>query len=85
MGSQVDKLGEKLGLDGAYIPRSYIEQVQLEKLTQEFQTGLMEELTSKLNLQMDITSPDPTPFGTPERPIMKSPNFLHKGKCHCLQ
>lgn len=30
--------GKALGLDGHYIPRSYIEQVQLERLTEHFQT-----------------------------------------------
>eukprot|EP00798_Chlamydomonas_sp_ICE-L_P004314 gene4315-14426_t len=32
----VGALGTKLGLAGSYVARSYIEQVQLEKLTTEF-------------------------------------------------
>ncbi|GLC49662.1 hypothetical protein PLESTB_000272800 [Pleodorina starrii] len=35
---RVAALGRDLGLEGTYIPRSYIEQVQLERLTAEFQT-----------------------------------------------
>ncbi|KAK9800247.1 hypothetical protein WJX73_005883 [Symbiochloris irregularis] len=35
---QVGNIGRQLGLDGTYIPRSYIEQIQLEKLTATFQT-----------------------------------------------
>ncbi|KAG2443404.1 hypothetical protein HXX76_001762 [Chlamydomonas incerta] len=35
---RVAALGRELGLEGSYIPRSYIEQVQLERLTAEFQT-----------------------------------------------
>jgi len=78
--AEVERLGEKLGLEGSYIPRSYIEQVQLEKLTQEFQTGLMEELTSRLNLQVDLCSPGhPTPIGTPERSMIRTPNFSEPG------
>mmetsp|Transcript_31945 Transcript_31945/g.71006 ORF Transcript_31945/g.71006 Transcript_31945/m.71006 type:complete len:691 (-) Transcript_31945:161-2233(-) len=36
--ARVAALGTKLGLDGTYIPHSYIEQVQLKKLTSEFTT-----------------------------------------------
>mmetsp|Transcript_11150 Transcript_11150/g.33431 ORF Transcript_11150/g.33431 Transcript_11150/m.33431 type:complete len:669 (+) Transcript_11150:244-2250(+) len=35
---QVAEAGKALGLEGHYIPRSYIEQVQLERLTAQFQT-----------------------------------------------
>ena len=34
---QVAEAGRKLGLDGTYIARSYIEQIQLAKLTASFQ------------------------------------------------
>ena len=33
----VAQVGKQLGLDGTYIARSYIEQIQLEKLTAAFQ------------------------------------------------
>lgn len=35
--SVVDSVGSALGLEGSYVPRSYIEIVQLENLTQSFQ------------------------------------------------
>lgn len=36
--AEVAAAGKALGLDDHYIPRSYIEQVQLERLTEQFQT-----------------------------------------------
>lgn len=33
--SVVKYVAEQLGLDGSYIPRTYIEQIQLEKLVNE--------------------------------------------------
>ena len=38
----VEEAGKKLGLEGTYIPHSYIEQVQLEEITEELQTMTME-------------------------------------------
>uniref|UniRef100_A0A7S0S2Q8 CYTH domain-containing protein n=1 Tax=Chlamydomonas leiostraca TaxID=1034604 RepID=A0A7S0S2Q8_9CHLO len=38
---RVRELGTRLGLDGSYIARSYIEQVQLDKLTSEFAAGVV--------------------------------------------
>ena len=35
MRAAVEEAGKKLGLDGTYIPHSYIEQVQLEEMTEE--------------------------------------------------
>lgn len=32
-------VAEQLGLDGSYIPRTYIEQIQLEKLVNEVMVG----------------------------------------------
>ncbi|GBG80950.1 hypothetical protein CBR_g31507 [Chara braunii] len=53
---QVDEIGRQLGLEGTYVPRSYIEQVQLEKLTAEFQS-LPEELKNRLIIDDGPASP----------------------------
>ncbi|KAL2609987.1 hypothetical protein R1flu_028560 [Riccia fluitans] len=56
----VGEVGKKLGLEGTYIPRSYIEQIQLEKLTAEV-TALPEDLKDKLALNENtISSPMPS-------------------------
>ncbi|KAL3678501.1 hypothetical protein R1sor_021457 [Riccia sorocarpa] len=56
----VGEVGTKLGLEGTYIPRSYIEQIQLEKLTAEV-TALPEDLKDKLALnESTISSPLPS-------------------------
>jgi len=44
--SAVEEAGRKLGLEGTYIPHSYIEQVQLEQLTKEL-TLLTDDLKSR--------------------------------------
>ena len=44
--SAVEEAGRKLGLEGTYIPHSYIEQVQLEQLTKEL-TSLTDDLKSR--------------------------------------
>ena len=44
----VEEAGTKLGLDGSYVPHSYIEQVQLEEMTEELR-----------NLCLLYTSPSP--------------------------
>ncbi|KAH7441692.1 hypothetical protein KP509_03G049200 [Ceratopteris richardii] len=54
----VAEAGKALGLDGSYIPHSYIDQIQREKLI----SGLMgpsEDLKSKLSLHEDALSPRP--------------------------
>ena len=38
----VEEAGTKLGLEGSYIPHSYIEQVQLEEMTEELKNMTME-------------------------------------------
>eukprot|EP00252_Welwitschia_mirabilis_P000925 TRINITY_DN10918_c0_g1_i1.p1 TRINITY_DN10918_c0_g1~~TRINITY_DN10918_c0_g1_i1.p1 ORF type:complete len:469 (+),score=90.60 TRINITY_DN10918_c0_g1_i1:1029-2435(+) len=55
----VKEVGTKLGLDGSYIPHSYIEQIQLEKLTAKV-TSLPEDLKSKLIID-DTLSVSPIP------------------------
>ncbi|KAE8719235.1 Phosphoribulokinase / Uridine kinase family isoform 2 [Hibiscus syriacus] len=46
---------EQLGLEGSYIPRTYIEQIQLEKLVNEVM-ALPEDLKTKLSLDEDLVS-----------------------------
>ncbi|XP_068464533.1 inorganic pyrophosphatase TTM1 isoform X2 [Phaseolus vulgaris] len=45
----------KLGLDGSYVPRTYIEQIQLEKLVNDVM-ALPDDLKSKLSLDDDLVS-----------------------------
>ncbi|KAH9311271.1 hypothetical protein KI387_026306, partial [Taxus chinensis] len=58
--SLVAEVAQKLGLDGSYIPHSYIEQIQLEKLTAETM-ALPEDLKSKL-VQNDSEATSPMSF-----------------------
>ncbi|KAJ7562757.1 hypothetical protein O6H91_03G083200 [Diphasiastrum complanatum] len=53
--SLVAEIAKKVGLDGSYVPHSYIEQIQLEKLTAEV-TALPEDLKSKLSLNDKVLS-----------------------------
>ncbi|WVZ12114.1 hypothetical protein V8G54_016644 [Vigna mungo] len=48
-------IGQQLGLDGSYIPRTYIEQIQIEKLVDEVM-ALPEDLKTKLSLDEDLVS-----------------------------
>ncbi|XP_057961107.1 inorganic pyrophosphatase TTM2 [Malania oleifera] len=48
-------VAEQLGLDGSYIPRTYIEQIQLEKLVNEVM-ALPDDLKTKLSLDEDLVS-----------------------------
>ncbi|XP_057851860.1 inorganic pyrophosphatase TTM1 isoform X1 [Cryptomeria japonica] len=58
--SFVAEVAQKLGLDGSYVPRSYIEQIQLEKLTAEIME-IPDDLKSKL-LQNDSEVASPRSF-----------------------
>ncbi|KAI9077602.1 hypothetical protein K1719_040439 [Acacia pycnantha] len=51
----VKYVAEQLGLDGSYIPRTYIEQIQLEKLVNEVM-ALPDDLKTKLSLDEDLVS-----------------------------
>lgn len=53
--SVVKYVAEQLGLDGSYIPRTYIEQIQLEKLVNEVM-ALPDDLKTKLSLEDDLVS-----------------------------
>ncbi|XP_075656517.1 inorganic pyrophosphatase TTM2 isoform X2 [Castanea sativa] len=51
----VKYVAEQLGLEGSYVPRTYIEQIQLEKLVNEVM-ALPEDLKTKLSLDEDLVS-----------------------------
>lgn len=53
--SYVKCIGEQLGLDGSYIPRTYIEQIQLEKLVNDVM-ALPDDLKTKLSIDDDMAS-----------------------------
>ncbi|PPR93507.1 hypothetical protein GOBAR_AA27163 [Gossypium barbadense] len=53
--SAVKDVAERLGLEGSYIPRTYIEQIRLEKLVNEVM-ALPEDLKTKLSLDEDLVS-----------------------------
>jgi len=57
--NRVAEVASKLGLDGSYIPHSYIEQIQLEKLTAEVM-ALPDDLKSKLISDPLAASPMPS-------------------------
>ncbi|RXH77387.1 hypothetical protein DVH24_023661 [Malus domestica] len=52
----VKDIAQQLGLDGSYVPRTYIEQIQLEKLVNDVMT-LPDDLKSKLSIDDDSSSP----------------------------
>ncbi|CAH9124065.1 unnamed protein product [Cuscuta epithymum] len=51
----VKSVADQLGLEGSYIPRTYIEQIQLEKLVNEIMV-LPDDLKTKLSLDEDLVS-----------------------------
>ncbi|XP_057448002.1 inorganic pyrophosphatase TTM2 isoform X2 [Lotus japonicus] len=51
----VQNVGQLLGLEGSYIPRTYIEQIQLEKLVNEVM-ALPDDLKTKLSLDEELVS-----------------------------
>eukprot|EP00257_Ricinus_communis_P024339 XP_015584520.1 uridine-cytidine kinase C isoform X2 [Ricinus communis] len=48
-------VAEQLGLDGSYVPRTYIEQIQLEKLLNDVM-ALPDDLKTKLSIDDDLVS-----------------------------
>ncbi|XP_021616153.1 inorganic pyrophosphatase TTM2 isoform X3 [Manihot esculenta] len=48
-------VAEQLGLEGSYVPRTYIEQIQLEKLVDDVM-ALPDDLKTKLSLDEDLVS-----------------------------
>ncbi|KAM3318898.1 inorganic pyrophosphatase TTM1 isoform X1 [Capsicum chacoense] len=53
--SHVKSVADSLGLDGSYIPRTYIEQIQLEKLLNDVM-ALPDDLKTKLSIDDDLVS-----------------------------
>lgn len=51
----VKYIGEQLGLDGTYVPRTYIEQIQLEKAVNDVM-ALPDDLKTKLSIDDDLVS-----------------------------
>uniref|UniRef100_A0A5B7AIY2 Putative uridine-cytidine kinase C isoform X1 n=1 Tax=Davidia involucrata TaxID=16924 RepID=A0A5B7AIY2_DAVIN len=51
----VKYIAEQLGLDGSYVPRTYIEQIQLEKLVNDVM-ALPDDLKTKLSIDDDLVS-----------------------------
>jgi uridine kinase len=58
-----EEAGEKLGLEGTYIPTSFIEQVQMEKLTLELREQMTEEIKHKFSGLLSINRPNGTGGG----------------------
>ncbi|CAH9112221.1 unnamed protein product, partial [Cuscuta epithymum] len=54
----VKHVGTQLGLEGSYIPRTYIEQIQLEKLVNDVM-ALPADLKTKLNIDDDTAAMSP--------------------------
>ncbi|KZV43906.1 uridine-cytidine kinase C [Dorcoceras hygrometricum] len=48
-------VAEQLGLDGSYVPRTYIEQIQLEKMINDVM-ALPDDLRTKLSIDEDLVS-----------------------------
>ncbi|KAB1212804.1 Uridine-cytidine kinase C [Morella rubra] len=53
--SHIKFIAEQLGLDGSYVPRTYIEQIQLEKLVNDVM-ALPDDLKTKLSIEDDLVS-----------------------------
>lgn len=53
--SYVKHVAEQLGLDGSYVPRTYIEQIQLEKLVNDVM-ALPDDLKTKLSIEDNVAS-----------------------------
>ncbi|GMH05600.1 hypothetical protein Nepgr_007440 [Nepenthes gracilis] len=53
--SHVKYIAEQLGLDGSYVPRTYIEQIQLEKLVNDV-IALPDDLKTKLSIDDNMAS-----------------------------
>ncbi|KAL7611209.1 hypothetical protein Lser_V15G13412 [Lactuca serriola] len=74
-------VAEQLGLEGSYIPRTYVELMQLEKLVNEV-TVLPEELKTKLSIDDEILSSPKETIATTnnfnKRYAIESPRFDDK-------
>ncbi|KAK3015413.1 hypothetical protein RJ639_007485, partial [Escallonia herrerae] len=78
----VKSVAEQLELDGSYVPRTYIEQIQLEKLVNEVM-ALPDDLRTKLSIDEDMVSSPKEAFSraSAERVAMRNKN-LKSGMSH---
>ncbi|CAL5442092.1 unnamed protein product [Camellia sinensis] len=75
----VKLIAEQLGLDGSYVPRTYIEQIQLEKLINDVM-ALQDDLKTKLSIDDDLAS-------SPEEALSRASadrrmKYLNRGISH---
>ncbi|XP_042402328.1 inorganic pyrophosphatase TTM1-like isoform X1 [Zingiber officinale] len=78
----VKHIAEQLGLEGAFIPRTYIEQIQLEKLVNDVM-ALPDDLKTKLSIDDDmVSSPrEALSRASADRVAMRN-KFLKSGMSH---
>ncbi|XP_028069224.1 inorganic pyrophosphatase TTM2-like isoform X1 [Camellia sinensis] len=78
----VKYVAEQLELEGSYVPRTYIEQIQLEKLVDEVM-ALPDDLKTKLSMDDDlvVASPKEALSRAAERVAMRNKN-LRSGMSH---
>ncbi|KAE8707326.1 putative peroxidase [Hibiscus syriacus] len=80
--SVVRGVAEQLGLEGSYIPRTYIEQIRLEKLVNEVM-ALPEDLKTKLSLDEDlVSSPKEALLGASVDMVALRSRHLKSGMAH---
>ncbi|CAM8936426.1 hypothetical protein QQ045_013719 [Rhodiola kirilowii] len=72
----VQHVAEQLGLEGSYIPRTYIEQIQLEKLVSEVM-ALPEDLRTKLSIDDELVSSPANLSGSSADSVTRR-SILHK-------
>lgn len=77
----VKYIGEQLGLDGTYVPRTYIEQIQLEKAVNDVM-ALPDDLKTKLSIEDDLVS-------SPKEALSRASadrrsKYLNRGGAHSL-
>lgn len=78
----VKHVAEQLGLEGSYVPRTYIEQIQLEKLVNEVM-ALPDDLKTKLSLDEDvIASPKEALSRASADRVAVRNKFLKSGMSH---
>ena len=84
--SAVEEAGKKLGLNGTYIPHSYIEQVQLEQLTKEL-TSLTDDLRARFPITesmlasaTDVSEDSTSESSTGRDGAKRSPNGSDEGR-----
>ncbi|KAF6169386.1 hypothetical protein GIB67_016556, partial [Kingdonia uniflora] len=70
-------VAEELGLEGSYVPRTYIEQIQLKKLVDEVM-ALPDDSKTKLSIEDDLVSSSPKDVlyrASADRVAMRNKNF----------